>query len=73
MNFLPGRRKNLTGKAKNALSHPTRFAAANRPPSGYPEKVELGMNGVPVLNQGMHGTCVTFAVTAAVDAALGKG
>lgn len=33
---------------------------------------QLGMNGVPVLNQGMHGTCATFAVTAAMDAALNK-
>lgn len=39
----------------------------------YPEKIELGMNGVPVLRQGMHGTCGVFANTAAVDAALNKG
>lgn len=32
--------------------------------------VDLGMGGVPVLNQGVHGTCVTFAVTAALDAAV---
>lgn len=38
-----------------------------------PSAVDLGMNGVPVLDQGKHGTCVTFAVTAAVDALLGKG
>jgi len=31
------------------------------------------MNGVPVLNQGTHGTCAVFAVTAALDAVLGKG
>jgi hypothetical protein len=35
--------------------------------------VQLGMNGVPVLNQGQHGTCATFANTAAVDAVLNKG
>ncbi len=34
---------------------------------------QLGMNGVPVLNQGQHGTCATFANTAAVDALLEKG
>jgi hypothetical protein len=39
----------------------------------YPAKVELGMNDVPVLNQGNHGSCVTFAITAAVDAALNQG
>lgn len=38
-----------------------------------PEEKQLGMNGVPVLNQGSFGTCVTFANTAAVDALLGKG
>ena len=35
--------------------------------------VQLGMNAVPVLDQGPHGTCVTFAMTAAIDAALTKG
>ncbi len=38
-----------------------------------PKKVELGMNNVPVLDQGSFGTCVTFASTAAIDAVLGKG
>lgn len=44
-------------------------AANNRLPS----KVELGMNNVPVLDQGMHGSCATFAVSAAIDAVLNKG
>ncbi len=30
--------------------------------------VDIGMKNVPVLNQGTDGTCVTFAVTAALDA-----
>lgn len=34
-------------------------------------QTQLGMNQVPVLNQGMHGTCATFATTAALDAVLG--
>lgn len=38
-----------------------------------PPAVNLGMNGVPVLDQGVHGSCVTFASTAAIDAAIGKG
>lgn len=38
--------------------------------SNLPTRVALGMNGVPVLDQGMHGTCVTFATTAALDAIL---
>jgi hypothetical protein len=38
-----------------------------------PAKIDLGMNGVPVLNQGQYGTCVTFATSAAIDATLNKG
>lgn len=42
-------------------------------PSPSPHSIDLGMNGVPVLDQGLHGACVTFAITAALDAAIGKG
>jgi hypothetical protein len=35
--------------------------------------VDLGMETVPVLNQGIHGSCVTFSITAAIDAILKKG
>ncbi|MBA2711488.1 MAG: hypothetical protein H0U57_12970 [Tatlockia sp.] len=38
-----------------------------------PARAELGMNKVPVLDQGIHGTCVTFAVTGALDAIIAKG
>lgn len=38
-----------------------------------PSKVQLGMGNVPVLDQGPHGTCVTFAISAAIDAVLQKG
>lgn len=31
-------------------------------------QVDLGMANVPVLDQGPHGTCATFATTAAIDA-----
>lgn len=41
--------------------------------SKLPSSVNLGMNNVPVLDQGQHGTCVTFANTAALDAVIGKG
>ncbi|WP_133131199.1 C1 family peptidase [Legionella yabuuchiae] len=37
------------------------------------QRVQLGMNNVPVLDQGSHGTCATFANTAAIDAILGQG
>lgn len=48
--------------AKRAMTH-----------SSLPAAIQLGMNGVPVLNQGRHGSCVTFADSAAINAALGKG
>ena len=38
-----------------------------------PPSVQLGMENVPVLNQGIHGTSVIFAVTAAMDAVIKKG
>jgi hypothetical protein len=38
-----------------------------------PSQVNLGMNGTPALDQGVHGSCVTFATIAAVDAIIGKG
>ncbi len=41
--------------------------------SGLPASVNRGMNNTPVLDQGQHGTCVTFANTAAIDALIGKG
>lgn len=34
---------------------------------------DLEMNGVPVLDQGQYGTCVTFASTAVLDALLSRG
>lgn len=42
-------------------------------PDRLPKRVDLGMNGVPIFDQGYYGSCVTFAVTAALDAAIGKG
>ena len=41
--------------------------------SPLPTQINLGMNGTPVLDQGSHGSCVTFAMTGALDAVLGKG
>ncbi len=35
--------------------------------------VDLGMGNVPVLDQGAHGTCVTFAATAALNAKIKQG
>ncbi|CAM2978272.1 cysteine protease, papain C1 family [Legionella steigerwaltii] len=38
-----------------------------------PKMVQLAMNHVPVLDQGTHGTCITFAITGALDAIIGHG
>ncbi len=42
-------------------------------PVDLPRHVNVGMQGTPVLNQGRHGSCVTFAITGAIDALLGAG
>lgn len=39
--------------------------------SSLPPNASLGMNNVPVLDQGVHGSCVTFADTGAIDAIHG--
>lgn len=66
----------LSGKAKQTLAHRAAnrhaFAATAQHPN-LPASVNLTMNNVPVLNQGMHGSCVTFANAGAIDAVLGKG
>ncbi|ETO94494.1 C1 family peptidase [Legionella oakridgensis] len=56
-------------RAKHSASINTQWAVSEK----FPGQVQLGMNNVPVMDQGSHGTCATFANTAAVDAALGKG
>lgn len=67
-------RQVIAKKARLALIHLNRpmgaIKASNNP---LPAEKQLGMNGVPVLNQGQHGSCVTFAVTAALDAVIKKG
>lgn len=67
----------LTNTQKHLLqTFPDRPLTSTLPlnePFGLPQKVELGMNNVPVLDQGMHGTCATFATVAAIDAILNKG
>jgi hypothetical protein len=37
------------------------------------KSVQLGMNQVPPLDQGQHGSCATFANAAAIDALLNQG
>lgn len=64
--LTPAQRQQLiTFKSSNLASVQTTNA--------LPAKAEVGMNNTPVLDQGMHGSCVTFANTAAIDALIGKG
>jgi len=66
-------KQHLSEQATNALSSTKQFSRAASEEIVKQPYAELGMNNVPVLNQGPHGTCVTFAITAALDAALNKG
>ncbi len=63
-------KKNLINQSQ-VLAHTKTSLKADL--SVFPASIQLGMSNVPVLDQGIHGTCVTFAVTGAIDAALAKG
>jgi len=65
----------LTEKEKKAIINfkPSVTQHTLKQQTSLPPLADLGMNGVPVLDQGHHGTNSTFATTAAVDALLGKG
>ncbi len=64
----------FANKATDALAHRDEFSNnAFGMSEKFPAKVQLGMNGVPVLNQGNHGSCAMFAITAGIDAVLNKG
>ena len=62
----------LNKRAKTTVASKPRMLEQNQP-HDLKTSVQLGMNAVPVLDQGMHGTCATFAITAALDAALNQG
>ena len=68
----------LSSHAQQALTQRAQDITLNAPlpqaPSSrtLPSMVSLGMQQIPVLDQGQHGTCVTFAVSAALDAAIGQ-
>lgn len=65
----------LAARAKDATKHIRQFSvnSTRSESSTLPNQVQINMNKVPVLDQGIHGTCVTFAVTGALDAVIGKG
>ncbi|EKD69865.1 MAG: hypothetical protein ACD_46C00712G0011 [uncultured bacterium] len=65
----------LSQEAKDFLAQDIKPAAkatlkANR--TSLPTQKFVGMNDVPVLDQGQHGSCVTFAVIGAIDAATAE-
>jgi len=70
----PEAKKALMHRAQDALNHTHEFSwtPANPIDATMPARVQVGMNNVPVLDQGIHGSCVTFSVTAAIDAFIGK-
>ncbi len=68
-NKLSQNAQNIKKPIPHAPSLTTPYALSKAPATN----VQLGMNNVPVMNQGNHGTCATFAVTAAIDAALDVG
>lgn len=55
----------LAEAASYQLKHPSKCNRENQ--------ARLGMGIVPVFDQGSHGTCVTFATTAAIDVTYGVG
>lgn len=67
-------KRTLANNAANAIAKTKQFAPMAGASYGkFPSSLQLGMNDVPVLDQGAHGSCVTFAITGAVDAALSQG
>lgn len=68
-------KERLASRAKDALKELKQLSilAQNTESMLAGGKYQAGMNKVPVLDQGRHGTCALFAVTGAIDASLGKG
>ncbi len=58
-------RRDITDYIKKTLDESSKESSST---VGSSEQLSLGMGGVPVLNQGGWGSCVTFAVTAGLDA-----
>lgn len=69
--FSDNAQRRLSSKHKSFISSSKRKLSASSDP--VPWAVQLGMNNIPPLVQGQHGTCVTLAVTAAIDASLNRG
>lgn len=66
---LSAEAKQYLAQQVDAAVKPARLNAALQ---SLPSASSIDMNGVPVLDQGRHGTCVTFAVLGALDATIGE-
>ncbi|MCH9755655.1 MAG: peptidase C1 [Gammaproteobacteria bacterium] len=67
-------RKSLYERVQLALENPFKYDSSYKADVNKGKKsVQLGMSKVPVLDQGVHGSCATFAATAAMDAAMNEG
>lgn len=62
----------LKQRVAKAMQKSVALTAATKT-SSLPAEHQVGMNNIPVLDQGMHGSCVTFANSAALDAVMSKG
>lgn len=63
-------KQNLNRRVNNAQAVNQTLSLAVT--SKYPASKSVDMDNFDVLNQGVHGSCVTFANTAAINAALNK-
>lgn len=62
----------LTAREKKIISRPVTLNSNIKLTNELPAKNGFDMGNMPVLDQGMHGSCVTFAVTGALDALINK-
>ncbi len=67
----PSAQKHLKNRMHKVMNKPSHLTTNHS--QSLPNSYQVGMNNVPVLDQGYHGSCVTFANTGAVDAGLGQG
>lgn len=69
-------RIDLSPEAQDWLAHQASMSPVKTFAASFdntlPLKADAGMGNVPVLDQGQHGTCATFAVTGAIDALYSK-
>lgn len=69
---LNASQKHILQTFKSQPIHAMSFSTSSQA-SNLPAQTQLGMNNVPVLDQGMHGSCVTFATIGALDALYSQG